>query len=82
VADGNGLRPGAKAPDYSGDYPRGINVQVSTIGSTWTTVATCSPTSYPVTVSFPSQTAQYVQVDLTVTTSPNWWPLAYFYVRS
>ena len=68
------------APDYSGDYPRGINVNVSTDGANWTTVASCSPTAYPVTVSFPTQTDQYIQVVLTASVSPNWWSLEFFYV--
>src|SRR5579875_3829891 len=67
------------APDYSGDYPRGIEVQVSPNGSTWTTVATCSPSAYPVTVSFGTQSAQYVQFVLTASVSPNWWSIEYFY---
>ena len=68
------------APDYSGDYPRGINVNVSADGANWTTVASCSPTAYPVTVSFPTQTDQYIQVVLTASVSPNWWSLEFFYV--
>ena len=68
------------APDYAGDYPRGINVNVSANGTNWTTVANCSPASYPVTVSFPAQSDQYVQVVLTASVSPNWWSIEYFYV--
>ncbi len=68
------------APDYAGDYPRGINVNVSADGTNWTTVASCSPASYPVTVSFPAQSDQYVQVVLTASVSPNWWSIEYFYV--
>ena len=30
------------APDFSGDYPRGINVNVSADGTNWATVASCS----------------------------------------
>ncbi|HET9058436.1 MAG TPA: discoidin domain-containing protein, partial [Acidimicrobiales bacterium] len=68
------------AVDYGGDYARGFNVNVSSNGSSWTTVASCTSTAYPQIVSFPSQTAQYVQVVLTQSVSPNWWSMQQFFV--
>jgi hypothetical protein len=60
-------------PYSTTDYARGYNVQVSTDGTAWTTVATCTGTGSPEIVSFPAQTAQYVKVVLTTTAADNWW---------
>ncbi len=65
-------------PNSPHDYARGYNIEVSSNGSTWTTVATCSGFSTPETVMFSAQTAQYVQVVLTASTSFYWWSIDEF----
>lgn len=65
-------------PDYSGDYARGFDVQVSSNGSSWTTVANCSGSGDPEIVSFAAQTDQYLRVILTTGTSPSWWSIEEF----
>jgi hypothetical protein len=62
----------------TGDYARGYNVEVSTDGSTFTSVATGTGTSSPETVTFPDQTAQYIRVVLTAASTTNWWSIAEF----
>ncbi len=62
----------------TGDYARGFNVEVSTNGTTFTSVATGTGTSSPETVSFASQTAQYIRVVLTAGSTTNWWSIAQF----
>ena len=62
----------------TGDYARGFNVEVSTNGSTFTSVATGTGTSSPETVSFTDQTAQYIRVVLTTGVTTNWWSIAEF----
>ena len=53
------------SPEVTRDYAGPYEVQVSSNGSSWTTVATCQGITTPDIASFPSQTAQYVQVVLT-----------------
>ena len=64
----------------TGDYARGYNVEVSTNGTSFTSVATGTGTSSPETVTFTSQTAQYIRVVLTAGVSTNWWSIAEFTV--
>jgi hypothetical protein len=66
----------------AGDYARGYNVEVSTNGTTFTTVATGTGTSSPETVTFATQTAQYIRVVLTAGVTTNWWSIAEFTVYS
>src|SRR6202522_3166218 len=61
------------SPGSPTDYATGYEVQVSSNGSTWTTVATCSGIGSPDIASFPAQTAQYVQVVLTAADTSYWW---------
>ena len=63
---------------YGGDYARGYNVEVSSNGSTFTSVATGTGTSSPETVTFTAQTAQYIRVVLTASSSTNWWSIVEF----
>ena len=60
-----------------GDYARNWQVYVSSDGTNWgTPVATGTATASPVTVSFPSTTARYIQIRQT--TSPgttSWWSI-------
>jgi hypothetical protein len=55
-------------------------VQVSSNGTSWTTVASCTGTSSSEVVSFPAQTDQYLQVTLTQSISPNWWSVDELYL--
>jgi F5/8 type C domain len=65
---------------YGGDYARGYNVEVSTNGTTFTTVYSGTGTSSPETATFTTQTAQYIEVVLTASSSTNWWSIVNFTV--
>jgi hypothetical protein len=67
-------------PNSAGDYARGYNVEVSTDGSTFTSVATGTGTASPEIVSFPDQTAQYIRVVLTAGGTTSWWSIDEFTV--
>src|SRR3984957_19240271 len=62
----------------SGDYARGYNVEISSNGTPFTSVATGTGTSSPETVTFSQQTAQYIRVVLTAGVTTNWWSIAEF----
>ena len=62
----------------TGDYARGYNVEVSSNGTSFTSVATGTGTSSPQTVTFTAQTAQYIRVVLTAASTTNWWSIAEF----
>jgi hypothetical protein len=64
----------------AGDYARGYNVEVSTNGTTFTSVAAGTGTSSPETVTFTAQTAQYIRVVLTAASTTSWWSIAEFTV--
>jgi F5/8 type C domain-containing protein len=64
----------------AGDYARGYNVEVSTNGSTFTSVATGTGTASPEVVTFPDQTAQYIRVVLTAGGTTSWWSIDEFTV--
>jgi glucosylceramidase len=70
-----------QVPDSSGDYARSYDLEISNNGSSWTTVASCTGTGDPETVSFPAQTAQYVRVvntmlaDGLTTSTGSWWSI-------
>jgi hypothetical protein len=67
----------------TGDYPHGYAVSVSNDGSTWTQIAAGTGTTQLITVTFPTQTAQYIQVTQTSTgATTNWWSIAEFNVYS
>ena len=68
------------APDYSADSAAGYNVEVSANGASWTTVASCTGTASPETVSFSAVSDQYLQVVLTTAKSPNWWSMEQFLI--
>ena len=67
-------------PNSSTDYATGYNVNVSSNGSTWATVASCTGTKTPELVSFPTQTAQYLEVVLTAVNTTYWWSIDQFFV--
>jgi beta-glucosidase len=68
------------SPGSPTDYATGYQVQVSSNGSTWTTVATCGGVATPDIATFPSQTAQYVRVALTAADTSYWWSFNQFLV--
>jgi hypothetical protein len=68
------------SPNSAADYARGYNVEVSTDGSTFTSVATGTGTASPEIVSFPDQTAQYIRVVLTTGGTTSWWSIDEFTV--
>ena len=64
-------------PGSPNDYARGFDVFVSTDGSSWAKVASCTGSSTPQVVSFSPQNAHYVKVVLN--TSANiWWSIDEF----
>jgi hypothetical protein len=67
-------------PNSPHDFARGYNVEVSTNGTSWTTVASCTGIGTPEVVSFPAQTAQFVEVVLTASDSYYWWSIDEFYL--
>ena len=66
--------------NWPGDYAVGYNVQVSTNGTTFTTVATGTGTTALETSTFANQTAQYVRVQLTAASTGPWWSIDQFNV--
>jgi hypothetical protein len=66
------------SPGAPSDYARGYDVEVSTTGSSWATVATCTGTATPEIVGFHTQTARYVKVVLTAGTTTDWWSIDEF----
>ncbi len=67
-------------PNSPHDFASGYNVEVSTNGTSWTTVASCTGIGTPEMVSFPTQTAQFVEVVLTASNSSYWWSIDEFYL--
>ncbi|HTT92610.1 MAG TPA: discoidin domain-containing protein, partial [Acidimicrobiales bacterium] len=64
-------------PGSPTDYARGFVVEVSGNGTSWSNVANCAGTGAYQTVSFPEQTARYVQVVLTSGVD-YWWSIDEF----
>ena len=65
-------------PNSATDYARDYEVQVSSDGATWNTVARCTGSATPEVVSFPAQTAQYVRVVLRAGGTTFWWSIDEF----
>ena len=59
-------------PNSATDYARGYDVDVSANGTSWSTVARCTGTTTPETVSFDAQSARYLKVVLT-SAATKWW---------
>ncbi len=68
-----------EVPNTPTDYARAYQVEVSSNGSSWTTVASCTGTGTTEVASFPAQTAQYVLVSLTGSAS-YWWSVDEIYL--
>jgi F5/8 type C domain len=67
-------------PDYSGDYPRGYNVEVSSNGTSWTTVASCTASAQPTMVSLTTASDQYLEIVLTTGSTTKWWSVEQFLI--
>jgi hypothetical protein len=65
---------------YSGDYPAGYDVEVSNDGTNFTPVYFGTGASSPETATFSPQTAQYIRILLTASSTTNWWSMASFTV--
>jgi hypothetical protein len=63
----------------SNGYPVGYEVFVSSDGTNWGTAVASGTGVLVTTVTFPTQTAQYIKVVLTATASP-WWSIYEFNV--
>ncbi len=63
------------AASNTNDYPRGYQVQVSTDGTTWSTVASGTGSGPAVLVQFAPQVARYLKIVQTGT-STSWWSIA------
>lgn len=59
----------------TGDYPRGLSVQVSGDGASWTPVASAAAVTASQTVTFAQQTARYLRLVQT-SSSTSWWSIA------
>jgi hypothetical protein len=67
-------------PGSAGDYARAYAVEVSSNGTSWTTVTTCTGSSDSEVASFPTQTDRYVRVVLTAAIATNWWSIDELYL--
>jgi hypothetical protein len=67
---------------YGGDYARGYDVEVSNDGSKFTPVYFGTGTSSPETATFSPQTAQYIRILLTASSTTNWWSMTSFTASS
>ncbi|MGD0808439.1 MAG: discoidin domain-containing protein [Acidimicrobiales bacterium] len=59
-------------PNSPTDYARDFNVDVSNNGTSWATIARCTGTTTPETISFVPQTVNYLKVVLT-SAAKDWW---------
>jgi hypothetical protein len=64
-------------PGSPNDYAHGFDAYVSTDGSAWTKVASCTGTSTPEVVSFSPQDAKYVKIVLNASANV-WWSIDEF----
>jgi hypothetical protein len=68
------------APNSAGDYAVGYNVEVSSNGTTFTTVASGTNSVTPEVSDFTAQTDQYIRIVLTAASTTNWWSIDEFTV--
>ncbi|HEV3382184.1 MAG TPA: discoidin domain-containing protein [Trebonia sp.] len=66
----------------TGDYAKGYDVEVSNDGTNFTPVYFGTGSSQTVTATFAPQTAQYVRILLTASSTTNWWSLTNFTVSN
>lgn len=64
-----------ESPGSPTDYARGYQVQVSSNGTSWTTVAACTGKATPEIVTFKAQYAHFVKVVLDERTTSVWWSI-------
>ena len=62
------------AQGFEWDYPRGLNVDVSTDGTQWVRVATTTAHGWKRTIAIPPTMARYLRLTQTGT-SPRWWSI-------
>jgi beta-glucosidase-like glycosyl hydrolase/aryl-phospho-beta-D-glucosidase BglC (GH1 family) len=61
-----------------GDFPVGYQVQVSNDGTTWTTVRSGAGFGFKMVILLPTQTARYIKLVQTGSSTTNWWSIAEF----
>jgi hypothetical protein len=66
------------SPDYATDYAVAYNVNVSSNGTSWTTVASCTNSVTPEIVSFGAVADQYIEAVLTAGSTKYWWSIEQF----
>jgi aryl-phospho-beta-D-glucosidase BglC (GH1 family) len=64
------------------DYPRGYQIQVSTDGTNWTTVASGNGFGHKMLIPFAPVYAQYIRIMQTGSSPANWWSIAEFHAFS
>jgi len=71
------------APNSNGDYPAGYQVNVSNDGTNWGSPVATGTSTQGVTsmaIAFPTQTARYIRITQTGSTTGNWWSIDEFNV--
>jgi hypothetical protein len=71
---------GLNSGSNTGDYAAGYDVEVSNDGTKFTPVYFASGSSSPETATFSTQTAQYIRILLTASSTTNWWSMTSFTV--
>jgi len=64
------------AGGFTGDYPRGYTIEISTDGTNWHTAAEGAIPSQDNLISFPFTYARFIKITQTGTASSNWWSIA------
>lgn len=67
---------------YSGDYPISYQLQVSSNGSSWTTLKGGSGFGNKMVLQFPRQSARYIKILQTGSSTEKWWRIGEFNVYS
>jgi hypothetical protein len=64
----------------TGDYPNGFDIEVSNDGVNFTPVYFGTGSAQSITATFSTQTAQYIEIQLTASSTTNWWSMTSFTV--
>jgi hypothetical protein len=62
----------------TGDYPNGFDIEVSNDGVNFTPVYFGTGSAQSITATFSTQTAQYIEILLTASSTTNWWSMTSF----
>jgi hypothetical protein len=62
----------------TGDYPNGFDIEVSNDGTNFTPVYFGTGSAQSITATFSTQTAQYIEILLTASSTTNWWSMTSF----